>query len=303
MRFHLIENPVAGRGDGHALVGQVGAGLRAAGHDVWMHAATSAADMAAHVGGLDVGAVDRLVVAGGDGTLKVVVNALPTQGAPPVGVLPRGTANLVARDCGMPLGGEPARIVAALEQAVPWRVDALRVRHADGREETALATVGAGLDADVVHRVARLRRESGGSGGYRRWFRPVADAIRSFSFPVLDATVDDRRLRRGTLVIVQNTLAWGGLFRLSPDARLDSGRLVVTLVKARALRDLVRVGLEALARRVERDRQVRFLPGEHVRIHGARPVPLQADGDPAGWTDVEVRVVPGALTLLRAAPG
>ena len=291
MRVHVIANPTAGRGRTPRLVAALADALRARGAEVSTYATTGPGDAAVHVAGLPDGATDRLVVVGGDGTLHEAVNGRPGPLPWPVAVVPVGTANLVARDAGTPLRADAATHAALVLEGEPWRVDLLATDR--GR---ALAVAGAGLDAEVVASVARARR--GGLGGYARWLAPIARTFADYRPPRLVAVVDGRAVEGGA-VVVQNTRCYGGLFTLSPAARMDDGRLDVVVLREARRRDCFRMLLAAYAGRLASDRGVRLLAGTSVVVRAERPAAVQLDGDPAGTTDFEARVLPAALTLLR----
>ncbi len=300
MRYHFVVNPAAGRRTAVPLADEISAGLRAAGVETTRYVTTSAGDAKAHVAGLAADACDRLVGVGGDGTLHELINGRG-EGTPwPVGIVPMGTANLVGRELRMPLSRRADRITERLLASAPWDVDLLRVTQSDGTVEHALANVGAGLDAEIVHAISDVRSGSSGSGGYTRWLGPIWGAVSTFRFPAMRVTIDGQRTFAAAACIVQNAHNYGGVFRLSPRAALDSGKLDVTLIRARTKRDLMRVLAGALTRRIETFNDVKIVRGEHVRMRCSRRVRLQADGDPAGRTDAEIRVLPGAVQLLRA---
>ncbi len=300
MRYHIVVNPVAGRRTAVPLAERISAGLDAAGVETSVYVTSQAGNATDHLNGLERDACDRVVVVGGDGTLHEVVNSRP-EGLPwPVGIVPMGTANLVGRELHMPLDRKAPLLTKRLLGSEPWPVDLLKIAHADGQEERAIANVGVGLDAEIVQAIARLRAGSSGSGSYASWIRPIWGTVQTFRFPRLRVTIDGRRTYNAAACVVQNAYNYGGVFRLSPHAALDSGRLDVTLIRARTKRDLIRVLLGALTRRVQRFNDVKIVRGTHVALRCGRSVHLQADGDPAGTTDAEIEVLPKAVELLRA---
>lgn len=302
MRVHLVVNPVAGRGAAGALGAAVRDALVAAGTPTTLHATTSAADARAHVAGLPAEACDRLVVVGGDGTLRDALNARPLPLPWPLGLVPVGTANVVGRELGMPLRAPPAARAAALLAAVPWTVDLLELSRPTGPVERALANVGAGLDGAIVEAVAQARRRHGGRGGYAVWVGPILRTIARFRFPRLRLTLDGQRTYEGAAVVVQGARCYGGLFELARGAALDAGALHVSLIEGRTRRDLLRLLVRALLRRADRDAHLRTFRAQEVTLTADPPAPLQADGDPAGLTPLTVRLLPRAATLLRAPP-
>lgn len=302
MRFHLIVNPVAGRNRAARLADDVAAHLARRGAAVGLYRTAAAGDAGAHAAGLAPDAADRVVVVGGDGTLREVVAARPLPLPWPVGLVPVGTANVVGRELRMPLGASAGTTAAALLAAEPWTVNVLAFEAAVGRPARAVANVGAGLDAAIVTAVATARSHSTGLGGYLRWVKPILATVARFRRPRLLVTLDGARTYEGAAVVVQGAHNYGGLFTLARGAALDADVLHVTLVTARTRRDLLRVLARAALRPAETDRDVLALTGREVRIASDAPTPLQADGDPAGATPARVRLLARALTLLRAPP-
>lgn len=300
MRVHLVVNPVAGRGRAGPLADEVARALTALGGQVTLHRTQSAAEARAHVAALPSDALERLVVVGGDGTLRDVVNARALPLPWPVGLVPVGTANVVGRELGMALGAAPETYALALTRATPFVVDLLGLRRADGTRSFAVANVGAGLDAAIVSAVAQARARRAGQGGYAVWIRPILSTVARFAFPRLQVTVDGARTFEAAAVVLQGAANYGGVFRLAAGAALDAGRLHVSLVEGRSRRDLLRILARAALRRADRDAQLRVLTAQEVQIRCEVPTACQADGDPAGETPLSVRLAPRALTLLRA---
>lgn len=299
-RFYLLENPSAGRARGREFLDALTRALVGQGNEVTTYVGGEPGDLARHAATLEDDQLDVLLVAGGDGTVRSVLNGRDDDLPWPVGVVPVGTANLVARETRMFGHKEPQALAEALRTAEPWSVDLLHVEREDGRVEKAISSVGIGLDGELVHMVAELRGAQTTSGGYHKWVKPAWTAFHDYAFPPLSVQVDAKGAFETALAVVQNARNYGGLFTLSPEARLDSGRMDVVTVKARTALDMLRLGLRAGTGVLHRDRQVRIVPATKVRIRATAAVPVQADGDPAGTTDLEITLRRGALTLLRA---
>ena len=148
--------------------------------------------------------------------------------------------------------------------------------------------------------MCRARSASPGSGGYGRWVAQAFGVLIDHHFRSVEASIDGGPTRQAAMVVVQNTLSYGGLFTLSPQARLDSGQLEVVWVHANTMRDLVRLLAHAGFQRMHHDKQVKIERGTHVKIRARHPTAVQADGDPAGTTDIDIRLLPDAMQLLRA---
>lgn len=299
MHFYLIENPAAGRGKARAFLDGVTRALVSAGHRVTSYGGRSAEDAVAHVGALGPDDLDVLVVVGGDGTLRTVVAAGDAPPPWPVGVIPVGTANLVARELATWPPTTPEAFAHCLERGRPWTVDLLELRRAGCPPERAVAVVSVGVDGRLAHEVARARQRARGLGGYEKWITPALCVVRDFRPTPLEVQVDGGPPRICASVTIQNAHSYGGLFTLSPEARLDSGRAEVVMLDARSPRDLVRLVAAAGMGRIHRDRQVKILQGAHIRVRAPTPLHVQVDGDPAGTTDLDVRVLPGAMRLWK----
>lgn len=295
MRIHLVANPTAGRGRARGLTARLVAEIERRGATATVHWTTGPGDAAAHVATLEPAAFDRLVSVGGDGTLHELINGRPPPLPWPVALVPLGTANLVARDAGIPLGGDVVALARTVLEGTPWTVDLLETDRG-----LALANAGVGLDAEVVRAVAEARR--GGIGGYLRWIGPIARTFVRYVPPALEVVVDGRTRVRGGGVVVQSTFCYGGLFTLSRAARMDDGRLEVTVLRDANRRNYFLMLLGAFLGRLARDRGVTMLAGTHVEVRSVGPAAVQLDGDPAGGTPLTVRLRPAALTLVRPPP-
>jgi diacylglycerol kinase family enzyme len=224
---------------------------------------------------LDLCTGRRLVVAGGDGSLHLVANRLHARGEldrGPLGLIPLGTGNDLARALGLPL--DPQEAAQVVCSGAPRRLD-------------LLVDDSGGVVVNAVHLgIGALAADA--AGRWKRWLGPLAypvGAIRSGARPPtwrLRVTVDGQVLADGRerllMVGVGNGPGIGGGTPLLPDARPDDGRLDVVVVRARRLRD--RVGYAVALRRgehVERD-DVRSAQGVTVSVSGG-PAEVNADGE------------------------
>lgn len=216
------------------------------------------------------GGFDRIVVAGGDGTVNEVVNGLAAD-SPPLAILPLGTTNVLALEIGLPKG-----LPAVCELALHGVPTAIHLGLADERRFVLMA--GLGFDAQVVHAVDLKLKRRFGKGAYLasawRCWRGVQDRLIEI--------IDDRgQAHQGYGAIISNARCYGGRFSLTPTASLFADRLQVCLVRQPGRLALMRAGLALLSGRP--------LPapwGEHfhsrrLTVSGAG-VLVQIDGDAAG---------------------
>jgi diacylglycerol kinase family enzyme len=231
-----------------------------------------------------------VVAAGGDGTLLEVLNRAPGL---PVALLPVGTENLVAGYCGVTrCAGTLAEIIAA------GQLRQIDVARANGRAFCLMAS--AGFDAAVVHHVHRRRR---GHISRLSYGLPVLQLLLNYRFPPVDVEVLDTGERlRGSLAFVFNVPRYGLGLPIAPQATPDDGLLDLYLFERPGAIALARYALAVVRGRHLRLPDVRHRRARGFRLSSAEPVPLQTDGDPAGWLPATVEVLPRRLALLVPEP-
>jgi YegS/Rv2252/BmrU family lipid kinase len=244
---------------------------------------------------------DLVIVCGGDGTNNDVVNGLAGSQVP-MAVLPAGTANILAKELGIPwdiptaarLIGRGTRARIALGEFV-WRGD--RQRTADGpRQRYFLCVGGAGPDGAIVSSINPERKLRIGILEY--WLQGLQQFFR-YRFPQFRIVSQERELA-ATLIVVGRTKYYGGPFRITTGASLfeNSFEIVAHTKRSRLLLAmcLPAIWLGCLRR----------MPGietwktQHLSCEaaGTETVFAQVDGEPAGWLPMEFRIVPDALTLV-----
>lgn len=242
---------------------------------------------------------DRVVVVGGDGSVQDAVNGLLGGGRPvPLGIVPAGSGNDLARSLGLPRDAQ-----AALELALGdllTTVDA-----ALARTPTAarwfVSAAGVGFDAQVAAALARRPPAARlGSLGYLlttlaelRRYRNVRLALR-FETPEGELQIEQTCL----FAAVANGPYYGGGMRICPEARLGDGLLDVCLVgdisRFGALREIPGIYRGAHVR----NPAVSFFTVSAVQIDGGAQAHL--DGEPFGALPVRFEVVPAALRIASA---
>jgi diacylglycerol kinase (ATP) len=296
-RALILYNPTAGRGTGEATALLTGKVLESSGWEAKL-APTQGPGDATRIGG--EADADRLVVVGGDGTLREAAEGVLAAGRTlELGFVPRGNANVVARELSIPLAVDGA--VRTLIQGRPRAMDIMR---ANGR--FVLAMVGLGYDARVVHSIHAARSRP----RLRHWYRLHADSLYGVlgvgalfgrypaSFRVL---VDGEDLGGGFRHgVVCNVETYAKGWAMTPGATVGDGRLDWALRRssgplpaalAMAAAAARRMGPRWLARRGTAERLV-------LEAEGA-PIEWQADGDPqAPVPRLELQVEPGALRVV-----
>jgi diacylglycerol kinase family enzyme len=226
-----------------------------------------------------------LVAAGGDGTVLDLINRHPHV---PVGILPLGTENLLARQFNIPRDGAGAAAVVARGRLQP--LDLGRI----GQRRFAIMA-SFGFDADVIHR-AHLRR----AGHITRlhYFQPIWSALRTYQYPEIRVFADDSAQPvTGKLAIVANLPVYALRLGLAPTARGDDGLLDIRVFQRGSTFDMLRYACLVFLGRHESRLDVASLRARRIRVESNVPVPIQADGDPAGYTPCEITIQPGVAQL------
>lgn len=233
----------------------------------------------------------RILVAGGDGTVRAVLGALAGSAAT-IGILPVGTGNVLARNLGIPLGLSRATRLA--QQGQPRSIDLIAVQ-ADTWAGYAATLSGVGADAAVVADTLE---------GGKRLLGPAAYAVAGVRH--LRAAPRQMRLtldggapieRAATVVAVGNVARlWPGVCLL-PDAHPSDGLLDVLVASPRNRADVVAMAATTLAR--AHHRLVERFQCRTVTIELAAPAPAHADGEPLGQVRrLSFEVTPGVAVAL-----
>jgi diacylglycerol kinase (ATP) len=235
-----------------------------------------------------------VVAAGGDGTVAAVINELTTD--VPLAVLPTGQENLFARALGFDVA--PARLARAISAGTRQRLDLGRAHGAAGTRRFGLM-LSAGFDADVIHRMATWRERGGGPRqvGRASYLRFIGAALWAYAPARLSVAADDVTTRAAHCVI-GNLPDYAVALRLTPAARADDGLLDWTTFQRGGRVALSAYAWAVLLRRHVTLSHVRTGRARRLRVTSEVPVPVQLDGEAAGFTPVEVEVLPAALSLV-----
>ncbi len=249
--------------------------------------------------------VERILVAGGDGTTSEVVTGLLAAelgGYVQLGLLPLGTGSDLARTLGV-----PRALDAAIEQIKTGRerrIDAGRAcyREPGGRDAVSyfLNVASLGLSGAVVSLVNRAPKHLGPGFSY------LAGTLRGLvAWRDVDVTLtlDGQIVHDGPLVFAtaSNGRYFGGGMFVTPDAKPDDGRFDVVVVpgtpKLRMLRNLPRLyrGTHLAAPEVALHR------GRVLEARSSETVRIDVDGEPLGSLPARFEVMPGAITLFGVA--
>ncbi|MCX7934059.1 MAG: diacylglycerol kinase family lipid kinase, partial [Planctomycetota bacterium] len=288
-----------GRGRAAAIAAEAQALFRAAGWEAVIRAPNGRGD-ALHLAAAATGQCEVVVAVGGDGTVNEVVAGVWQQRArTPVAIIPAGTANVVARELGLPREVEALVRIAIGGANRLW--DLGEAENADGEKRIFAMCAGAGLDAMIVAAVSRGRGKRGIS--LRHYYLPTVWALRRYPFPAMRVTVDGvLRESSATFAIVGNTRRYGGPFAFFADADPGDGLLDVCCLRSRSRARFAYCALVAACRKSLRGlADVGFYRGREIALAAEEEVLVQLDGDTGGCLPQIFRVLPSAVCF-RAPP-
>ena len=237
--------------------------------------------------------VDRVIAAGGDGTIRMVADRL-AQSAIPMAVVPLGTGNLLARNLDIPLPEDEALEVAFGDHTRD--IDLIKVT-VDGEPGEHFAVIGGlGVDAMIMDETSPDLKDTIGAGAY---FVAAAKALGRTPID-MRITLDDHRPRHRNAMIcaIGNVGTLAGNLTLIPGARPDDGRLDVYVASPHRLSHWLRVLLRLITRRPRTDDRVDQWQATQVEVRLKHPDPYQLDGDVVGdCRTLRAEVRPSALTV------
>lgn len=236
--------------------------------------------------------VDLVIGAGGDGTTRIICAGLAHTGTP-LGLIPAGTGNLLAKNLGIPLDERAALDVAF--NGVDTAIDLVRLTVNNATHYFSVMA-GIGIDAVIMDATNADLKRAVGSAAY------FVAAARHANHPPVMATVQVDGgapfKRRAKVIVIGNVGFLQANIQLIPGARADDGLLDLMIASPRSAQDWVRLTTTVLARRRRDDEQLDRIKAKTVSIKIDRPDMFQLDGDTVGSCDeMTAEVQPGALTL------
>ncbi|HUN40654.1 MAG TPA: YegS/Rv2252/BmrU family lipid kinase [Acetobacteraceae bacterium] len=234
---------------------------------------------------------EKLVVAaGGDGTIAEVANGLLGTGAR-LGVIPLGTANVLAHELALPFA--PRAVAAALAFG---RTRRLWPGLARGANEARLFVqmLGVGFDAQVVHHLPLPLKRVFGRGAY------VMQALRdTISYPYAPITVRvDGKESKAASVIVSKGRFYAGRYLLAPDAVPEAPGFSVSLFHHNGAGAALMYGAALPLNLLAHAPGVQHVRAQRVDVVGNRAAPAQTDGDPAGYAPLSVTDAPEPIDVV-----
>ncbi len=285
----LLVNPSAGAGRAMKRLPAIEAAMRSHGlrYRIVM---TSSIDHGCEQALKGAEAGEVVVVVSGDGLIGKVGGVL-ADGAGPLGIIPGGRGNDLARVVGIPT--EPADAVAILAAGNRRRID---VGEANGGRFLCIASCGFDSDANRIANEAKVVK------GPLVYAYAALKALAQWAPARFSVTLDGAEHSfSGYSVVVANSKAYGGGMFVAPDADLGDGMLDVVTTGDVSKRRFLQ-GLPKVFKGEHLDQpEVEGYRATEVVVSADRPFAVYADGDRLTDLPMTVRVLPGALELIAPA--
>jgi diacylglycerol kinase (ATP) len=265
--------------------------------DLPWHEIARSKDAPRHVRDLADAGVDRILVWGGDGTVRRCIHTIVgNELGPSLAILPAGTANLLAKNLDIPIDLDGAVDIAVNGAPRPIDVGVMNGEH-------FAVMGGTGFDALMIKGAEDGRwKERFGRAGY---VQATASSTKIKPRSV-EIVVDGEPWFSGdaTCVLVANVGTILGGITAFPHASPTSGRLEVGVIQARSRPDWVRLAARAVAGRVDSSPIVNVTSGTHIAVTVEKRWPWEVDGgDQPPAKKFDVKCLAAAVQICRPAGG
>jgi|Deesub1362A_J573_1020465.scaffolds.fasta_scaffold02531_4 YegS/Rv2252/BmrU family lipid kinase len=297
MKALLIFNPAAGWRDVRRELKKVTAYLEEKGWRISFRETFGRGDATTFAREAVAKGYDVVIVAGGDGTISEACDGLAGSRVA-LGVLPIGVGNVWALEMGIPTPSRFRRhhLLEAAKILVEGKIRRIDLGRAGRRHFILWA--GIGLDAIVTKKIESMTKAEKRMGALAYIVAGILVA-KDFAGTKAIVKVDGRNLKtRAMLILVGNAQLYGGVVRITREAKIDDGLLDVCVLKGYGLPSAIHHAMGVFTGRHLRDPQVDYLRGKKVSVHTAKPMPVQVDGDPIGTTPMEFEVLHKALSVI-----
>ena len=288
MHLKLIYNPAAGRGRARRHVREVEEYLRTRGARVDCEPSTGPEDLVRIAAESSRGGYDRVVVAGGDGTLNLAVREFDlARGV--LALIPTGSGDDFAKVTGI-----PRNVRKACDVVLDGVVREVDVATANNRRYLGVA--GLGFDSEVAEYANRNAKFLRGSAVYLYAILRVLPKFtpRAVRIRCENGTRDEHIM----FAAIGNTRQYGGGIRITPDAVLDDGLLDICIVHRTTRVELLKTLPKAYTGAHVRSAFVEMGRGREFHFESEQSMAVYADGEPLTRTPVSFRLATEKLRFV-----
>ncbi len=230
----------------------------------------------------------KIIIMGGDGTFNEVINGLRNWKIR-IGIIPTGTANVLAKELKIPFD-----IINACE--VITQENELKLDLGKNEKGYFALLGGVGLDAMVVKDL-NLRRV--GNISYFSYAIPIIKNLLNYKYPKVSVEVDGKLIEDNAgLVFVGNTRSYAGPIEVTSYAKVNDGAFDVCIVKMKNRLSILKYIWRAFIRTLPESKDVMYTTGKIVSVTSDLNVPYQIDGEFAGYVPTMFEIIPKAVPVI-----
>jgi len=227
---------------------------------------------------------DRVAAVGGDGTLKLVAECLLLSETP-IGIIPAGSANGMAKELGIPSDLHLA--LDLLEQGSPKKIHAIRIN-----EELCIHLSDLGFNAYLVKKFDTLPER--GMWGYAK---ATWHALWNHKRMQVELQLKDENVTSAAaMVAIANATMYGSGLKINPDGKLDDDLFEVILVKDYSYLEILKVWMTRLP---FNPKKIEVFQTRHLKLHSKHKAHFQVDGEYIGKINsLEAKIVKDGINLI-----
>jgi YegS/Rv2252/BmrU family lipid kinase len=291
-RILVILNPAAGQADAEKTMATIESALSDAGAGFKIEQTAGEGD--ALEWAKSATGYDRVLVAGGDGTVMEVISGMIKNPAPvPIGILPQGTANLLSRALAIPIVLEKA-LALAIADGVAVDVD---LGYLPDQDRYFAIVAGSGWDAQLIADASRKMKDKLG------FFAYVVTGIQSlFSLKSsnVEAIIDGipYQFRAHTLMVLNVGEIPGTPVSVGDNVSPHDGTLDLLVASNSSLWGIVKIIFRLLTKQFHGGSELRYIRASKLQLTAMPPLKLEIDGECIGEMPFSVEVVPAGIRLI-----
>lgn len=227
---------------------------------------------------------DRVIAVGGDGTLKLVAECL-LESDTPIGIIPAGSANGMAKELGIPLELEEA--LKLVIKGKPKQIHAVWVN-----KELCIHLADIGFNAYIVKKFDELPERGMLTYAKAAWHAFWNHRKMDITFKIGDKVIR----QKAAMVAIANATQYGSGLQINPDGKLDDELFEVILVKEYAVMEIVKIWISKLP---WNPKKIESFQTNSLTITAKHKVHFQVDGEYLGKVNrVTAQLIPKAIQII-----
>ncbi|WP_443938215.1 diacylglycerol/lipid kinase family protein [Pedobacter sp. MW01-1-1] len=228
---------------------------------------------------------DRVIAVGGDGTLKLVAECL-LNSETPIGIIPAGSANGMAKELGIP--SEIEKALDVIEQGKSKKIHVVKINN-----EICIHLADLGFNAYLVKRFDALSER--GMWGYAK---ATWHALWNHKRMEVELKLKNEIIKSSAaMVAIANATMYGSGLKINPDGKLDDNLFELVLVKDYSYLEILKIWFTKLP---FNPKKIEVFQSNEVKITAKKQVHFQIDGEYLGKvTTVSAKILPGAIRVIQ----